>query len=45
MAITTTFYANISDAGMCRELYSRQVRTIAELFQLADKCARVREGD
>lgn len=38
------FHANVRNPKMREKLNTHQVRTIYELFQLANKCARVEEG-
>ena len=42
--VITTFHANVRQAKMREKLNTRKVRTVAELFELADKCARAEEG-
>lgn len=44
VAVIMTFHANVWDVKMREKLSTRWVRTIAELIQLADKCAQAEEG-
>ena len=43
-AIIAAFHANVRDPKMREKLSTRTVRSTAELFALADKCARAEEG-
>ena len=43
-AIIAAFHANVRDPKMREKMSTRAVRSTAELFQLADKCARAEEG-
>ena len=42
--IISTFSANVRDSKMREELSMDRVRTVSELFALADRCARAEEG-
>lgn len=45
IAVIATFHANVRDAEMHEKLSTRLVHTVAELYRLADKCARAeKEG-
>ena len=43
-AIITAFSANVRDVRMREKLSVRKVRTVNELYALADRCARAEEG-
>ena len=43
-AIIAAFHANVRDPKMREKMNTRAIRSTAELFQLADKCARAEEG-
>ena len=43
-AIIAAFHSNVRDPKMREKMSTRAIRSTAELFQLADKCARAEEG-
>jgi hypothetical protein len=43
-AVIAAFHAGVRDPKMREKMSTRAIRSTAELFQLADKCARAEEG-
>jgi hypothetical protein len=43
-AVVSAFHQNVRNCKMCEELAMNKVKSIAELYALADKCARAEEG-
>ena len=43
-AVISAFHQNVRNRKMCEELVMNKVKDVAELYVLADRCARAEEG-
>ena len=43
-AVISAFHQNVRNRKMCEELAMNKVKDVAELYVLADRCARAEEG-